>query len=209
MKLALDALLRQAQGLPITEFQRLYPHAALVFVVARDKPLLATFDTRSGLPLTKGPSERRGDSTPFVPMRTDLERATREALEETEQGGDSPSRIAECFDGVEFLVKSGRNPFSEAIIVGRAPNSDISIPDSTVSKVHAYIRQTPSGWAITDHNSTNGTYMNGQRLKQVATPLHDGAVVDLGTNIRVRFFTSEGLFRFLELYGTGALGSRK
>ncbi len=48
--------------------------------------------------------------------------------------------------------------------VGRHPESTIYINDHFVSARHAQLAWGPSGWLLTDLGTTNGTYVNGQRI---------------------------------------------
>ena len=51
--------------------------------------------------------------------------------------------------------------------IGRDPRSDIPLPgDTQVSKVHAEIRREGVYFVIYDLNSTNGTFVNGQRVSR-------------------------------------------
>src|SRR5437762_4055747 len=47
---------------------------------------------------------------------------------------------------------------------GRLATLEIVLDDSSVSRRHAEIRTTPNGWRVRDLGSTNGTYINGNRL---------------------------------------------
>jgi pSer/pThr/pTyr-binding forkhead associated (FHA) protein len=58
--------------------------------------------------------------------------------------------------------------------VGRGPDNDVVLPDDTVSASHATLARRGSGWALTDHGSTNGTYVDGDRLSG-ERPLPAGA----------------------------------
>ncbi|HPZ07153.1 MAG TPA: FHA domain-containing protein [Candidatus Eremiobacteraeota bacterium] len=63
--------------------------------------------------------------------------------------------------------------------VGRDPKSDISLNHPQVSFKHAEIQQSGSGYIITDSGSTNGTYLNNQRIKG-SVPLKINDVVQIG-----------------------------
>lgn len=51
-------------------------------------------------------------------------------------------------------------------VVGRDQASDIIIPDPTVSKQHAAIEVGDDGVILRDLDSTNGTYIGGQRITE-------------------------------------------
>ncbi|WP_300613687.1 DUF1707 and FHA domain-containing protein [Trebonia sp.] len=49
--------------------------------------------------------------------------------------------------------------------IGRDANCDLAIADMTVSRVHARLERTEDGWLLTDLASTNGTRVNGWRVR--------------------------------------------
>jgi soluble lytic murein transglycosylase-like protein len=69
----------------------------------------------------------------------------------------------------------------EVTRIGRAPENDISIsgPDAlVVSGQHAEIRSEDGQWRIRDLESTNGTFVNGERVTEA--PLEPSSVIQLG-----------------------------
>jgi len=53
-----------------------------------------------------------------------------------------------------------------AFTVGRLPNSSLVLTDENVSRSHAAIQRSGSGWVLTDAGSTNGTTVNGNRVSE-------------------------------------------
>jgi len=60
-----------------------------------------------------------------------------------------------------------RFDLSDPIIrLGRDASSTIQLHDTEVSRHHAEIRRTDAGHALADLNSSNGTFVNGRRIRQ-------------------------------------------
>ena len=64
------------------------------------------------------------------------------------------------------------------IIVGRSPDNEIYIRSKFVSRHHAQFTTDESGCTVEDLNSTNGIFVQEQRLKKYR--LQDGDIVSLG-----------------------------
>jgi pSer/pThr/pTyr-binding forkhead associated (FHA) protein len=84
-----------------------------------------------------------------------------------------------------FLVRAGalagqrltvRTPI---VNVGRADYNDVVVPDPSVSTSHAKLQRREGVWVLVDLDSTNGTFVDGERVKGDA-PLAPGAMVRLG-----------------------------
>ena len=50
--------------------------------------------------------------------------------------------------------------------LGREPSSTIQIHDTEVSRHHAEIRRSDAGYEVSDLDSSNGTFVNGQRVRR-------------------------------------------
>lgn len=73
------------------------------------------------------------------------------------------------------------------VIVGRSPGADIVIAASYVSGRHAKFRLMGQNLFVEDLGSTNGTFVNGNRISAPAA-LKNNDVVSVGdVSIRVRF----------------------
>ena len=100
---------------------------------------------------------------------------------------------------VHMLHKAADSEFPDLIALGRGLSADLSINNSSVSKLHAYIHGADNGsWEISDADSRNGTWVNHERLARgSAIGLQDGVEISLGQAIFL-FYSPEGLRRFLE-----------
>jgi hypothetical protein len=76
-------------------------------------------------------------------------------------------------EGMQFGLRS-----NFATQLGREPNNDIVVGDSTVSGHHATITPSNGKFYLRDANSSNGTYLNGRRVSDSA--LADGDVIQFG-----------------------------
>jgi hypothetical protein len=64
--------------------------------------------------------------------------------------------------------------------IGRMPECDLQLLDTTVSRYHAEFRRSAAGWFLVDLNSTNGTRVNGWRIN-APTAVHPGDEVSFGS----------------------------
>ncbi|NJO00668.1 MAG: FHA domain-containing protein, partial [Bacteroidia bacterium] len=88
-------------------------------------------------------------------------------------GGSAPvfKVSAGAFNQVFYLNKP-------TMTIGRAANNDIVIPEQTVSSRHATITVENGSFFINDLNSTNGTFINGNRIDSKI--LKSGDLIKLG-----------------------------
>lgn len=67
----------------------------------------------------------------------------------------------------------------DSILIGRDPEADVVIDNVSVSRRHAEIRRDRGGWVLEDLDSSNGTFLDGERL-ETARPLEEGAEIGVG-----------------------------
>ena len=83
-------------------------------------------------------------------------------------------------------------PGGKRLSVGRVSDNDLSLNDTSVSKIHAALTMNPQGTLlVADTGSTNGTYINGRRISYgEARQIEDRDVVGFG-DVEVRFRKAE------------------
>jgi pSer/pThr/pTyr-binding forkhead associated (FHA) protein len=72
-----------------------------------------------------------------------------------------------------------------SVAVGRDKTADVTLPDDTLSRRHFLVRREGEGFLIKDLNSQNGTWVDGQRVRE--TPLRHQVSITAG---RMRFLFS-------------------
>lgn len=69
---------------------------------------------------------------------------------------------------------------AEGLVIGRDPDrADVVLYSARISRQHCRIRAAGKGWEVEDLDSTNGVYVNGQRIEQERM-LTVGDVIGLG-----------------------------
>lgn len=113
------------------------------------------------------------------------ERAPAEAVPEKTKAVEEDGTVLEgaIAGSVTVLVrgedKGTYNITSNGVIVGRDPNAvSVHITDNIVSKTHMKILPKGDQFYIVDLGSTNGTYVNGEKIKEIQVNPDD--VVQLG-----------------------------
>lgn len=71
--------------------------------------------------------------------------------------------------------------------IGRATDNTIRVSEAGVSRYHALIEERADGWWLSDLDSANGTWVNGERLK-AERQLNDGDAISFGGTSALEFF---------------------
>ena len=93
-----------------------------------------------------------------------------------------------------LLMRSGPNPgkifdlLRAEVRIGRGTNNDIVIPEMEISREHARLNIQSGSYVIEDLGSTNGTFIDGQRLIGPHL-LRSGETIGLGENVSLVFET--------------------
>uniref|UniRef100_UPI00286BC747 FHA domain-containing protein n=1 Tax=Armatimonas sp. TaxID=1872638 RepID=UPI00286BC747 len=86
-------------------------------------------------------------------------------------GGSRLTVVAGPHSGQSFALQAG-------LVFGRDPGNSAALPaDTKASRRHAQLVSENGGVALEDLGSTNGTFVNGQRITRVALALGDQIVI--------------------------------
>lgn len=80
---------------------------------------------------------------------------------------------------------------SRPMVLGRHPGCEIHLPARQISREHARIFATATGYFVEDLGSKNGTFVNGEPATR-PLPLRDGDVLQIGLAYRLSFIGAEG-----------------
>ena len=150
-------------------------------VAAASAPALETAG-----PTPAGASQRLSDTMHGIPLPA-------AGNSEQQKRNTPPSPAAAPL--ASFLFRSGelkgrRLPVKVPVVnIGRGDYNDVVIADPSVSTMHAKLQRRDSVWVLTDLGSTNGTYVEGERLT---------GEVPLGPGTTLRFGDVAALFEPLD-----------
>ena len=88
------------------------------------------------------------------------------------------SLVVRAADGRRLAARKLDGP----VQIGRGPACDLRLEDAYVSNVHARIFPREGGWYVEDLGSTNGTFVNEERIAAPA-PVRAGDRVRVGTTL--------------------------
>jgi pSer/pThr/pTyr-binding forkhead associated (FHA) protein len=91
--------------------------------------------------------------------------------------------IYQTDEGSQEIAVSG-----EKMSFGRGSDADFRFEDDGLSRLHATVyREGERVWVV-DENSTNGTFVNGEKTSAGGTPVYDGDVIKIGhyTKLKIK-----------------------
>ena len=108
-----------------------------------------------------------------------------ERIEERKLSEGDLIQLGACDSHLFLYRESGRRPLilhdieldRPITTIGRANDTDIRIDHPTVSSHHAQIRKISGGFELIDLGSTNGTFVNGQRISACRLRISDRVVL--------------------------------
>ncbi|WP_333774739.1 FHA domain-containing protein [Streptomyces sp. IBSBF 3136] len=162
----------------------------------------ARFCSNCGAPLRPGVTPERPSETTSTISISGLEAYDAEVTGQTQMPMLSPEAQA-AVDALPvgsalLVVRRGPNSGSRFLLdsdlttAGRHPQSDIFLDDVTVSRRHVEFRRAGDGsFTVADVGSLNGTYVNRERIDQVA--LSNGDEVQIGKYRLVFYASRQGI----------------
>ncbi len=162
----------------------------------------ARFCSNCGAPLRPGVAPERASETTSTISISGLEAYDAEVTGQTPLPMLSPEAQAAVdalpLGSALLVVRRGPNSGSRFLLdadlttAGRHPQSDIFLDDVTVSRRHVEFRRSPDGsFTVADVGSLNGTYVNRERIDQVA--LSTGDEVQIGKYRLVFYASRQGI----------------
>jgi hypothetical protein len=172
--------LTKLRGLGPESFLEAYPHPVLIEThrASSSKSKLAMVETISEAGVVISNESREYFSSSGTSMEEDLLQVRVIPLQKRDV--DSSERM---------------------LFLGRSANNDIVLLNEMVSKLHAYFCQVPGTqiYQVVDMSSTNGTFVNGERLSPaVKQNLRDADVLSFGPETNLQFFSGPGFCTLLE-----------
>ncbi|MFF5023212.1 FHA domain-containing protein [Streptomyces collinus] len=162
----------------------------------------ARFCSNCGAPLRPGVTPERASETTSTISISGIEAYDAEVTGQTQMPMLSPEAQAAVdalpLGSALLVVRRGPNSGSRFLLdsdlttAGRHPQSDIFLDDVTVSRRHVEFRRGGDGsFTVADVGSLNGTYVNRERIDQVA--LANGDEVQIGKYRLVFYASRQGI----------------
>ena len=77
-------------------------------------------------------------------------------------------------------------PLDEEVSIGRTDAAKITLDDSGLSRLNTTFFRDEDSVFVVDENSTNGTYVNGERISGAPRQLFNGDTVKIGSETQIR-----------------------
>ena len=100
--------------------------------------------------------------------------------------------------GAALVIRGGPNSgvtiqlSGHPVTIGRRSDNDVVIDETTVSRRHSLIMESPDGFILRDLNTTNGTFVNRSNIGQSEYPLRHGDQISVGGSEVMLVFRLEG-----------------
>ncbi len=115
--------------------------------------------------------------------------------------GDPTPGLALIYSRLHSQLPSALAFAVEVTTIGREADNSLSLPEGAVSRYHARVERGDQGCVIVDTGSTNGTMVNGERVKSARLEPHD--VVRIGDSLFR--FVHAGIYNYAAYRVDGAI----
>jgi hypothetical protein len=137
-------------------------------------------DLQTGVGRVEGFFSALGTSHPFLVSRIE---AMLDFVSECDLGREEEPRAAELAVAARLATRhpSERREYvldQRPVVVGRSPSTDFKLYDRSVSRRHFEVQWLGGEYILRDVGSSNGTFVNGQRVRLVH--LQHGDVIRAG-----------------------------
>jgi hypothetical protein len=106
-------------------------------------------------------------------------------------------QITDIDMAIHPLLKKPGASFPDRITIGRTSNNDVSIPDHSISRLHAYVKRVGTTWVVADAGSKNGSWLRGEALEaRRERAISSREVLRLG-DVDLTFYLAADLFQVL------------
>ncbi|HUL60960.1 MAG TPA: FHA domain-containing protein [Anaeromyxobacteraceae bacterium] len=90
---------------------------------------------------------------------------------------------------IQLVARDG----GTSVTLGRDAENDVVIDDATLSRAHMRFERAAGGsWTVRDLGSSNGTRVDGVKLREEAAPVRSGSSIEAGA-VRLTFYDPAGL----------------
>jgi len=79
----------------------------------------------------------------------------------------------------------------DTFVIGRGASCELVLPERQVSREHIRIYREDEKYFLSDLNSKNGTWVNGEQVKGATVELRDGDEVSIALAVRMTYVASE------------------
>ncbi len=92
-----------------------------------------------------------------------------------------PKKTTTTINIIEGSCAGTTYPIHNDLMIGRSDSNDITIKEPKISRQHAALKQTATGWIIRDLRSSNGVFVNDQKVSE--SKLNDGDTIRIGDSV--------------------------
>jgi hypothetical protein len=118
----------------------------------------------------------------------------------TTLSGSSGRDVLPSVDPLVFeVVKGVSSAFPFGVTLGRTENNDVVLRHGEVSRFHGFIHTKEQGFWLTDTNSRNGIFLDGQALvPQKGMLLPEQGIVELGA-LKLEYYGPRRFLKYLQV----------